>query len=90
MPKEKTVVTTTLLPGAVRLVVQLYDPERHTYSQPPGHALAGVRVNNARELRRLWIGIRDLVDGGTWRDAAVRAQRMAETLSLPAAVDVDG
>jgi hypothetical protein len=68
----KATLKTSLLPGSVRLVVQLYDGNRRTYSQPAGHSLAGVRVANTRELRRLWNGIQDLVDGATWRDAGAK------------------
>lgn len=69
MPRKET-IQTDLLPGNVRVPLQLYDKTRRTYTQPPGYSLVAPRVSSPREFERLWRGVRDFIDGGAWRDAA--------------------
>lgn len=69
MPR-KAHVATNLLPGGVRVLVQLYNPDRRSYTQPSGYSLVAPRVQNARELERIWSGIQGFIDGASWREAA--------------------
>lgn len=74
MPRKQA-IQTELLPGNVRIPLQLYDPNRRSYTQPAGYSIVVPRVASAREFERIFGALRDFVDGGTWRDA----QRSAST-----------
>lgn len=69
MPQRK-IVHTDLLPGRVRIAVQVYDNSGGTrmYRQPAGYCVAGIDVQNPRELRRLFEAMNDVVSAGRWRD----------------------
>ena len=68
MTKKKALEPKQLLPGNVRVVVQLYDAGRRVYSQPPGFSFTVPRVHSERELKRLRDNFQREADSGNWRD----------------------
>lgn len=50
--------------------MQLYDPNRRSYTQPAGYSLVVPRVGSAREFERIWAALQEFVDSGRWRDSA--------------------
>ena len=68
MSRRPQRLITDLLPGTARVVIQLYDPERRVYSQPPGFSFTVPRVRNSRELHRLLTMFQGVSDAGSFRD----------------------
>lgn len=57
-----------LLPGSVRVSIQIYDPESgRSYRSLTGFSVSGLRVKNRRELNRLWKKLERETRAG-WRD----------------------
>jgi hypothetical protein len=73
---DETEITERLLPGHVRVSIQIYDAERGRMYRSIGMAESGLRVKNKRELRRLWQQVERATRTG-WRDdeQSARADR---------------
>lgn len=73
---DPTVNLSRLLPGRVRVAMQIYHPNLTTYSQLPGVAQPGIRVRNRREADRLWAQIQEVIDAAKWRDVAATQKEL--------------
>lgn len=61
-------LTDRLLPGSVRVSIQIYDPKSgRSYRSLTGFAVSGLKVRNRRELNRLWKKLERETRAG-WRD----------------------